>query len=73
MTVAPATDKPITPPPVEESDGPASPSDDPEYVGCFADTAKDRVMIGKLVRDNVTAALCRAYCTGFMYYGTQVF
>jgi len=46
-----------------------------EYVGCFKDSRKDRVMSNILVDDKqMSAAFCRNHCEGkgALFYGTQV-
>lgn len=52
----------------------ASPSTDPEYVDCYADTKDDRVMDDMLTLDGMTPSVCRAHCEGKgnSYYATQV-
>lgn len=54
---------------------PEPPTDNPEYVGCYADDKTDRVMTHKVVSpDGMTPAVCREHCSDkdALYYGTQV-
>lgn len=46
-----------------------------EYIGCFKDSRKDRVMSNILQDDTqMNAAFCREHCEGkgALFYGTQV-
>lgn len=55
-------------------DEPLQPSSE-EYLGCFADTADDRIFGDEIKnRDDMTQAVCRAHCEGFgsRFYATQV-
>lgn len=47
---------------------------DPEYMDCYADKKKDRIMSDELFTEDMTPAVCRAHClkSGHMYYATQV-
>lgn len=48
--------------------------EDPEYVGCYADSVDDRVLTDMTYSDGMTTAVCNAHCSdkGALYYATQV-
>lgn len=52
----------------------AEPSDDPEYMDCYADSKNDRIMGHMIKQDDMTSAICREHCMerNALYYGTQV-
>lgn len=49
-------------------------SEDPEYVGCYADDKSERVLSDMITTDGMTPAVCHDHCLDkdTPYYATQV-